>query len=1224
MDKIVFKTLTTNRVRKNAVYQASVREVSEDGDFASLKEARKARAKAKEEKQKEKGQGEITEPDGHIQPPPYSSVTQRDESHEEIRAQLFDAIENGTVPEVNSLLARARSVISLHHADMLDPSNGQNVLHFALSLPRLDVVDAILDDKVNDDLLNQVFQVPKSTRSVLHQITELNNLALAKKVLEKFPITSEKVKLIGMQTLNDVEGQRPRVFSSFHLAAYKGFTDLVNLYLDAGVDVNLLNGKKDTALLWAARWGHIDTVRCLLDRGADVSLENDKKSTALYWAVRYQKYETVKLLLRKGRANPNQTRLLGLVAPLVIASALGNNKIVKELIDHGADVNTIIRGGEMPLHHAAKEGYVDVVETLLKANAILTATDERGDRALILAAQNGHADVVRVLLDKGSDMYHKNYFGMDAWYSAITQEDEAVLQVLSDHYNKLYKTNRTLKSPLCIAASLGKFNMIEALMKLGADPEQQDEDGNTFIHHAAANDKGEVIRLFHKSVNIDAKNNEGDTALHIACREGNHIAVFDLIDQKARSNISNSAGENALHTLAYSPAATPLVARALVQHTIKSHDWESLNAMDAEGNNALHIAAKFAKPEVLWEFRFVRFRDTDVDGNTPLHEAVFSGKENTLKTALDMYEDMQRDADINTLNNNSESVLHLAADAGFSDSVARLVFYGADLSCGDKDGNTVLHRLIRSLTEDKDMRDTRMKVLEVIFHDSVRWWSTLQKEPYPGDNKTRFKEMQREALVALTNDYKNNERLSVLAYAFKFGSYEFLDRFLMMPDVMKFQRGDEIYFDVSYMTPSTGDESKRCCGFSTSEQIRSHIELLMTLKAKERASHVLDVPPVKHIERMYTSICAWGYAFFMLLHVIYMVVFSFLGVSVAEKFREIVNSNATVSHEDSVLVAAYLLVPIEPAIAIIHTSVAIGRAINRREMLEMYSLITKIFLTVFACLTLAWIGMVARRDPNQDYILAICLCLGWMSSIALTRGFKGIHYFFKMLVNMVVRDVLRFLVVFSFVLLAFGFALHVVFQISTDISNTYTDPFETLFMTFNLMIGMSELFDDSFATGMAGVGRSLTFAKIIYLIYILLSTIVLLNLLIAMMNDSYSDILEHQQVNWRVESIQIAIGVEHLFPWFPSVFGRTKIRKELHGGGKLAERERWYLVTTEADVLKDLESTTNDDINERMAITLEEKLEQVENRMQSIEQQTQEMCENVEAIKELIQNLNKK
>ena len=48
--------------------------------------------------------------------------------------------------------------------------------------------------------------------------------------------------------------------------------------------------------------------------------------------------------------------------------------------------------------------------------------------------------------------------------------------------------------------------------------------------------------------------------------------------------------------------------KKLIDYVIKSHAWESLNIKDNEGNNALHVAAKFARPEVMWEFRHVPFK----------------------------------------------------------------------------------------------------------------------------------------------------------------------------------------------------------------------------------------------------------------------------------------------------------------------------------------------------------------------------------------------------------------------------------------------------------------------------------------------------------------------------------------------------------------------------------------------------------------------------------------
>jgi ankyrin repeat protein len=63
---------------------------------------------------------------------------------------------------------------------------------------------------------------------------------------------------------------------------------------------------------------------------------------------------------------------------------------------------------------------------------------------------------------------------------------------------------------------------------------------------------------------------------------------------------------------------------------------------------------------------------------------------------------MQRDADINTPNQKSETVLHLAASAGFQQSVSRIIFLGGDLASKDSNGNTVLHRLVVESTECND------------------------------------------------------------------------------------------------------------------------------------------------------------------------------------------------------------------------------------------------------------------------------------------------------------------------------------------------------------------------------------------------------------------------------------------------------------------------------------------------------------------------------------------
>ena len=509
------------------------------------------------------------------------------------------------------------------------PETNENIWHFALSNGKKEIATWLLEREDESVIMSHhtIFRTGiQGIRNALHICTERNDTEMVKRILRKLNTENKKLTMMKTETAVDIQGQRPRLLSCLHLAAYLGCTDLVGTFLNQGMDVNHLNGKNDTALLWAARWGHNKVVTNLLNRGADPEIKNDKGSTALYWAVRYEHVETVELLLKKGNVNPNTTRKLGLVAPLIVASAYGNNEIVKLLLSHpNCDVNIRIRGGEIPIHHAAREGHDDVLSTLLDNGAILDDKDELGDTPLLLAAQNGHVDLVYKLITLGANVFHRNHEGNDIWNCAIDSEDNILLDsLLLACMDK--GIDITSRQPLCIAASRGRNDKIEFLLKVRQNLLGGDSDGNTFLHHAAINDKFDVIDKFHTVIPIDSQNLRGNTALHIACIKGFHRTIKVLLKCKAKSDIKNNEGQTALHVAAYSRYITAEAVRELVDYTMAMHAWESLNAKDYKGNNCLHIAGKLAKPDVLWEFRFVRFKDRDNDGYTPLHEAVRPGE----------------------------------------------------------------------------------------------------------------------------------------------------------------------------------------------------------------------------------------------------------------------------------------------------------------------------------------------------------------------------------------------------------------------------------------------------------------------------------------------------------------------------------------------------------------------------------------------------------------------
>ena len=160
---------------------------------------------------------------------------------------------------------------------------------------------------------------------------------------------------------------------SFIEAARKGDNETVKRFLDAGMDVNLLDKRDEelsTVLMVAAMAGQTETSKILIARGAIVNAKTKKGRTALTWA-----------------------------------SWRGMTDTVKALLSAGAEVNTRDRWGSTPLGFAVQKGRLETVKVLLDAGANPNFHHtETGQTALIDAVVHRNINIVRALLAKGADV----------------------------------------------------------------------------------------------------------------------------------------------------------------------------------------------------------------------------------------------------------------------------------------------------------------------------------------------------------------------------------------------------------------------------------------------------------------------------------------------------------------------------------------------------------------------------------------------------------------------------------------------------------------------------------------------------------------------------------------------------------------------------------------------------------------------------------------------------
>jgi ankyrin repeat protein len=385
------------------------------------------------------------------------------------------------------------------------------------------------------------------------------------------------------------------------LAATNGSAKAIEALLAAGADANTTTPEGEPVVMTAARTGTVDALKALIARGANVNArEKWLGETALMWAAGENHADAVRVLVEAGAeinarstvleapvlefprsGGPNSPLPRGGWTALMFAARDGSIDAARALADLGADLNaTALPQTDVPL----------------KPEDIATAQAKNvGTSALVFAIINVHYDLAAMLVDKGADPNVVDGAGMGALYAAVDMNSLQWVQgrpapILSDQLDgvDLVKrllarganpnarlTGRPLKrhhdagstlnfgegtTPLIRAARTNDVAVMKALLDAGADPFLTLPDRTTALMIAAGQGygglRGDGIRivvptsdgaiealtlLLDRGLDVDAFNNNGNTALHAAVGRGDDVVRF-LASRGASLNLKNKAG----------------------------------------------------------------------------------------------------------------------------------------------------------------------------------------------------------------------------------------------------------------------------------------------------------------------------------------------------------------------------------------------------------------------------------------------------------------------------------------------------------------------------------------------------------------------------------------------------------------------------------------------------------------------------------------------------------
>ncbi|EZG44180.1 ankyrin repeat protein, partial [Gregarina niphandrodes] len=186
----------------------------------------------------------------------------------------------------------------------------------------------------------------------------------------------------------------------------------------------------------------------------------------------------------------------------------------------------------LPISLALLNGDPAFVEALVECGAEVDIVDHLGKSPLYRAVSSGNVEVCKYLLEHGVDITPLNITLPTPMNAAVMTKNITITRMLIEYgypFNLRCPGFKAFKSPLHVAAELPNERLIHDLLDWGADPNLDQNTGNTALHYAAEGGQLECAKLMLRyGCEVDVQNYAMQSPLHLACHE-NELEIVEYL-----------------------------------------------------------------------------------------------------------------------------------------------------------------------------------------------------------------------------------------------------------------------------------------------------------------------------------------------------------------------------------------------------------------------------------------------------------------------------------------------------------------------------------------------------------------------------------------------------------------------------------------------------------------------------------------------------------------------
>jgi len=349
------------------------------------------------------------------------------------------------------------------------------------------------------------------------------------------------------------------------------------------------------------------------------------------------------------------------IAPLYYVAALGHLCLAQRLLlTRPQDLRAKDNKGCAPFHIAVLAGKVEVSQLLIRHSVDLNIRDIEDHNLLHMAAWKGHIEIAQMLL-----------------------EHDGTTKVFINAPNKNGQT------PLHLATQHNRHNIVDLLLKFGADPNAKDNDDMTplFFTSQSTRSRAVVKLLLARGARVDVRNKNRQTPLHVASQHVNHNNMELLLKSGAVVDEQDNDKMTPLLLASQSPRSGSAAWLLL-------NNGASVKVQNSHGQTPLHLASENNFPDVV-ELMLqlgaeVNARDND-DMTPLLCCATGPYRSSAVGQLL-----LENGASVHDRNRHGQTPLHLASENNYPEIVALLLTFGANVDAQDNNHMTPLHVALSS------------------------------------------------------------------------------------------------------------------------------------------------------------------------------------------------------------------------------------------------------------------------------------------------------------------------------------------------------------------------------------------------------------------------------------------------------------------------------------------------------------------------------------------------